>query len=112
MFVLKGFDAPVPVYRVDPTHRTQIFTDEYIMIADLKGFDAFTIAEGVAAAERLRDAWKLFKEQEGYRLPINIAVHKGAVHVFRSYLWIRHEHCRECREPDAFSRRWRRHLCD
>lgn len=45
-FALKGFDTPVPVYRVDPTHRTQIFTDQYIMVSDLKGFDAFTAAQG------------------------------------------------------------------
>jgi class 3 adenylate cyclase len=130
-FALKGFDTPVPVYRVDPTHRTQIFTDQYIMVSDLKGFDAFTAAQGVtvveraldqllelvnrlrseftgvnrgaagdshcltfseapvamAAAARLQEAWMLFQKQEGYCLPINIAVHKGTLHAFRSYLY-------------------------
>jgi len=52
-FVLKGFDAPVPVYRVDPTHRTQIFPDQYIVVADLKGFDAFAVAQGIVAVERI-----------------------------------------------------------
>jgi class 3 adenylate cyclase len=37
-FALKGFDTPVPVYRVDPTHRTQSFTDQYIMVADLNSY--------------------------------------------------------------------------
>jgi len=130
-FVFKGFDTPVPVYRVDPTHRTQLFTDQYIMISDLKGFDAFTAAQGVtvvervldqllelvnrlrldfgcvnrgaagdshcltfteahvamAAAERFREVWRLFQNQQGYRLPINIAMHKGTLHAFRSYLY-------------------------
>jgi len=130
-FGLKGFDAPVRVYRVDPTYRTQIFTDQYIVITDLKGFDAFTEAQPVAAtervldqllelvnrlrsesggvnrggagdahfltfsevqvamatAERLREAWKSFQRQEGYRLPINIALNKGTLHAFRSYLY-------------------------
>jgi adenylate cyclase len=130
-FVLKGFEAPVPVYRVDPTYRTQTFTDQYIMIADLKGFDAFTTAQGVAAvervldqllelvnrlrsefgcvnrgaagdshcltfsapdaamaaAERLHEAWRSFQKQAGFWLPINIAVHKGTLHAFRSYLF-------------------------
>ncbi len=130
-FNLKGFDAPVPVYRVEPTHRTQIFTDQYILLSDLKHFDAFTAAQGVTAvesildkllelvnrlrlelagvnrgsfgdsqiltfsaahpavtaADRLQEAWRLFQRQEGYCLPINIAVHKGTVHVFRSCLF-------------------------
>jgi class 3 adenylate cyclase len=54
-FALKGFDTPVPVYRVDPTHRTQIFTDQYIIVSDLKGFDAFTAAQEVTVVERVLD---------------------------------------------------------
>lgn len=130
-FALKGFDAPVPVYRVTPTHRTQIFSDQYILFSDLKGFDAFTAAQGVtivervldkllelvnrlrlefaavnrgaagdshclsfstadaaiASADRLQEAWTLFQRQEGYCLPINIAVHMGTLCAFRSYLF-------------------------
>lgn len=130
-FVLKGFDGPVPVYRIEQTTRTQIFSEQYIMVADLKGFDAFMTTQGVeavegvldhlsgivnrlrveyggvhrcslgdshcltlseasgamAAAEYVQDAWELFQEQRGYRLPINVAVHKGTIHAFRSYLF-------------------------
>ena len=130
-FNLKGFDAPVPVYRVESSHRTQIFTDQYILLSDLKGFDAFTAAQGVTAvesvldkllelvnrlrselagvnrgsagdsqiltfpaaqtvmtaADRLQEAWRLFQQQEGFCLPINIAVHKGTLHAFRSCLF-------------------------
>jgi adenylate cyclase len=130
-FTLKGFDAPVPVYRVDPTHRTRILVDQYIVIVDLKGFEAFSEAQpvaetervldhlmelvsrlcleyagvnrfsmgdahcltfseagaAVAAGERLQEAWRLFQEREGYHIPINIAVHKGTLHAFRSYLY-------------------------
>src|SRR5262245_53340354 len=54
-FVLKGFDAPVPIYRVEPTHRTQILTEQYIMFSDLRGFDAFSMAQGVTAVEDVLD---------------------------------------------------------
>jgi class 3 adenylate cyclase len=54
-FALKGFDAPVPVYRVEPTHRTQIFLNQFILLSDLKGFDAFTAAQGVPVVERVLD---------------------------------------------------------
>jgi len=41
----------------------------------------------MAAAARLQEAWTLFQKREGYCLPINIAVHRGTLHAFRSYLY-------------------------
>jgi class 3 adenylate cyclase len=54
-FPLKGFDTPVPVYRVDPTHRTRIVENQYIVIADLRGFGAFTELQPVAVVEKVLD---------------------------------------------------------
>ena len=54
-FPLKGFDEPVPVYRVDPAHRTRVFENQYIVIADLRGFFALCEAGSVTAVEKVLD---------------------------------------------------------
>jgi len=54
-FPLKGFDEPVAVYRVAPTHRTRVIEDHYIVMADLRGFFALSEAGSVAAVEQVLD---------------------------------------------------------
>ena len=39
-FHLKGFDEPVPVYRVEQRHRTRIMPNAYILVSDLRGLRA------------------------------------------------------------------------
>jgi class 3 adenylate cyclase len=130
-FPLKGFAEPVPVYRIEQTHRTHVIAEQYIVMTDLRGFDRFTETspmttvekvlnqlldlvghvclefsgtnrEGVgdaycltfldpklamAAAEHLSEQWKTFVLQEGLSCHMNIAVHKGTLYAFRSFLY-------------------------
>ena len=37
-FTFKGFPEPVPVYRIEQTHRTRVIADQYIVVTDLHGF--------------------------------------------------------------------------
>src|SRR5215469_7821813 len=37
-FALKGFTEPVPVYRIEQTHHTQVIADQYIVVTDLNNF--------------------------------------------------------------------------
>jgi class 3 adenylate cyclase len=130
-FVLKGFEEPVPVYRIDQTHRTRVLENQYIVVTDLRGFMAFIESHPMAAVEkvldhllevvgrvcrefegtnrfghgdaycltfpepgaaleaveRLCEAWSDFQQRNGYRCPLNVAVHKGTLNLFRSYLF-------------------------
>ena len=52
-FVLKGFSDPVPVYRIEQTHRTQVIADQYIVFTDLRGFGKFVAASQLTAVERV-----------------------------------------------------------
>jgi class 3 adenylate cyclase len=132
-FPLKGFPEPVPVYRIEQTHRTRVSTGQYIVITDLHGFGAvaeaspMTVAEQIldpllelvggvcrefggtnrvgeadsycltfpdpgltlAAVERLAKEWGAFERREGLCCPMNVAVHKGVLYAFRSYLYSR-----------------------
>jgi len=54
-FVLKGFADPVPVYRVEQTHRTQVIADQYILWTDLRGFGKFAHTAGFTGVERVLD---------------------------------------------------------
>jgi class 3 adenylate cyclase len=54
-FALKGFDEPVPVYRIDQTHRTRVIENQYIVITDLRGFLAFVESHPIAAVEKVLD---------------------------------------------------------
>jgi class 3 adenylate cyclase len=55
-FSLKGFDEPVPVFRVEQRHRTQIVDDACILISDLRGFARLMEAGSVTEIERVLDA--------------------------------------------------------
>jgi len=53
-FTLKGFSEPVPIYRVEQTHRTRVIADQYIVFTDLRGFSRLT--EGpLTTVERVLD---------------------------------------------------------
>ena len=43
----------------------------------------------LTAVERLAEAWGAFECSEGLRCPMNVAVHKGVLYAFRSYLYSR-----------------------
>jgi class 3 adenylate cyclase len=43
----------------------------------------------LAAVERLAEEWGAFERGEGLRCPMNVAVHKGVLYAFRSYLYSR-----------------------
>jgi len=43
----------------------------------------------LAAVERLAEEWGAFECGEGIRCPMNVAVHKGVLYAFRSYLYSR-----------------------
>jgi class 3 adenylate cyclase len=130
-FHLKGFDEPVPIYRVEQRHRTRIISNAYVLVSDLRGFNRFietkpiiavegllntldalisgirrefggvirlsvgdsyclTFAEAfqlMAAAERLSTEWKVADRAAAFNCAINIALHRGRVCAFRSFLY-------------------------
>ena len=54
-FTLKGFTEPVPVYRVEQTHRTQVIAGQYILWTDLRGFGKFAATARITDAEKVLD---------------------------------------------------------
>jgi class 3 adenylate cyclase len=52
-FVLKGFPEPVPVYRVEQTHRSRVIAGEYIVITNLLGYVALVARSPIAAMEQI-----------------------------------------------------------
>ncbi len=52
-FPLKGFSDPVPVYRVEQTHRTRVIANEYIVVTDLRGFRHIIETAPVTTAEEI-----------------------------------------------------------
>jgi class 3 adenylate cyclase len=52
-FALKGFSDPVPVYRIEHTHRTKVMADQYLLFTDLRGFAKFTMASQLTTIERV-----------------------------------------------------------
>lgn len=52
-FLLKGFAEPVPVYRIEKRHRTQVIADAYILFLDLRGFTRLTQTAPTATIEHL-----------------------------------------------------------
>ena len=129
-FALKGFPEPVPIYRVEQTHRIQVIADQYILWTDLRGFGKFYHTVGftgvervldrllelvgqicqqfgginrfsagdahcltfsdaeraMAATERLVQDWDLFDRREQVNCRMVAALHKGTLHLFRSYV--------------------------
>lgn len=44
-FAFKGFDEPMPIYRIEHRHRTRAIADTYILFSDLEGFGRMLDAE-------------------------------------------------------------------
>lgn len=130
-YQLKGFPAPVPVYRVEQTHRTRVLANQCIVYTDLRGFTAIVDGAQITVVERILDAllrlaekvcrdhggsirfnsgdsycltfdaagaaiaaarelardWTTFVSGQAQRCAINIALHHGTIHAFRSYLY-------------------------
>ena len=54
-FSFKGFREPVPIYRVEQTHRLHIIDHRYIVVTDLKFFGMLAETFHVAVFERVLD---------------------------------------------------------
>jgi class 3 adenylate cyclase len=54
-FAMKGFTDPVPVYRIDQTHRTRVLVDQYIAVADLTDFGPIVEASRTTVVEAILD---------------------------------------------------------
>jgi len=52
-FVLKGFPEPVPVYRVEQTHRSRVIAGQYIVITNLRNYTALVARSPMAAMEQI-----------------------------------------------------------
>jgi adenylate cyclase len=52
-FVLKGFPEPVPVYRVEQTHRSRVIAGQYIVITNLLGYTTLVAKSPMAAMEQI-----------------------------------------------------------
>jgi class 3 adenylate cyclase len=50
-FALKGFTEPVPVYRIEQTHHTQVIAGQYIVVTDLNNFSKFLKPPQLTAVE-------------------------------------------------------------
>ena len=58
-FAFKGFNEPMPVYRIEQRHRTRIIADTYILFSDLSGFARIMDAGPASATvERILDAFE------------------------------------------------------
>ena len=56
-FTFKGFDEPIPVYRIEQRHRTRTISDAFILFSDLRGFGRMLDAgPTIATVERILDA--------------------------------------------------------
>ena len=55
-FTFKGFPAPVPVYRIEQTHRTRVITEQYIVVTDLHGFATVTETVPIGVVEQILDS--------------------------------------------------------
>jgi class 3 adenylate cyclase len=56
-FTFKGFDEPIPVYRIEQRHRTRVIADTVLMYSDLVGFRRITNSDpAIGAVERVLDA--------------------------------------------------------
>jgi class 3 adenylate cyclase len=56
MFAFKGFDEPMPVYRIQQRHRTRTIADTFILYLDLTGFgNAINAEPAGTAVERILD---------------------------------------------------------
>ena len=58
-FSLKGFPEEESVYRVEQRHRTQVLSDTWILVTDLRGFGRFADVEQERGVEELLDALDL-----------------------------------------------------
>jgi class 3 adenylate cyclase len=54
-FPLKGFTEPVPVYRIEQTHRTRIIDDQYILFTDLRSFSRLMERPSLSTVEKVLD---------------------------------------------------------
>jgi class 3 adenylate cyclase len=54
-FDLKGFDEAVPVYRVVESQRTQVYRDQFVLIADLRAFSTVTDTAPLTTVEEILD---------------------------------------------------------
>lgn len=54
-FTLKGFPQPVPVYRIEQTHRMRPVVDQYIVVTDLRGFGPLAQVSPMSVIERILD---------------------------------------------------------
>jgi class 3 adenylate cyclase len=52
-FALKGFAEPVPVYRIEQTHHTQVLEGQYIVVTDLNNFSKFLKPPQLTAVEEV-----------------------------------------------------------
>src|SRR5215472_8428844 len=50
-FALKGFAEPIPVYRIEQTHHTQVIAGQYIVVTDLNNFSKFLKPPQLTAVE-------------------------------------------------------------
>ena len=113
-FPLQGFPDPIPVYRVEQRHRTHVIADAYILFTErlldtldalihamaneFEGTIRFNVGDGycltfagasqvIAAAERLAVGWDAANREGKYGCGVNIAVHRGKMSAFRSFLY-------------------------
>ena len=52
-FDLKGFDEAVPVYRVVESQRTQVYRNQFALMADLRGFTHVTETAPLTTVEEI-----------------------------------------------------------
>jgi class 3 adenylate cyclase len=52
-FALKGFPQPVPVYRIEQTHRSRVIAGQYIVITNVLGYVALVVKSPMATMEKI-----------------------------------------------------------
>jgi class 3 adenylate cyclase len=76
-FAMPGFAEPIPVYRVETRHRTNVNADAYILIADLRGFGRLARTASMRTVERVLDRLETLTNDVAHQLEGTIRFSAG-----------------------------------
>jgi class 3 adenylate cyclase len=101
-FSFKGFDEPVPVYRIEQHHRTRVIADTTLMYSDLVGFRRITNGDSaIGAVERVLDALDTVSQMTAREYGGRIDFNQGDAYYF-SFA----EASRAVAGAESFARNW------
>jgi class 3 adenylate cyclase len=101
-FTFKGFDEPIPVYRIEQRHRTRVIADTTLMYADLVGFRRILNSDpATGAVERVLDALDTVSQMTARENGGTIQFNQGDAYYFAFA-----EASRAVAGAECFARNW------